>query len=63
MKFDQHCLGLTIVYHHAMSFQKNCHKADQKNKVAHFFPKLSLVQKDIFFGKLANMTNAYYTSS
>ena len=24
-KVDQHCFGLTIVFHHAMSFQKNCH--------------------------------------
>ena len=33
-KVDQHCLGLTIVYHHIMSFQKNCHRADHENKVA-----------------------------
>ena len=25
---DQHCFGRTIVSHHAMPFQKNCHGAD-----------------------------------
>ena len=30
----QHCLGLTVVYHHAMSFRKNCHRVDHDNKVA-----------------------------
>ena len=25
---DQHCFGITIVSHHARSFQKNCHRTD-----------------------------------
>ena len=33
-KVDKHCLDLTIVYHHAMSFQKHCYKADHENKVS-----------------------------
>ena len=48
MKVEQNCFHQTIVYHHAMSFQKNVHRADHENKVAQFFPKLSLVQKNIF---------------
>ena len=48
MEVDQHCLGRTIVYHHAMSFQKHCHRADHENKVAQFLTKLSLIQKEIF---------------
>ena len=56
-KVDQHCFGLTIISHHAMSFQKNPHRADHENKVVQFIPELPIVQKENFFGKLSNMTN------
>ena len=34
VKGNQHCFGLTIVYHDAMSFKKNYHRTDNENKVA-----------------------------
>ena len=49
-KGDQHFLGLTIAYHHAMPFQKIFHRADHENKIA---PTL----KREFFKELTNMTN------
>ena len=55
-KVDQNCFGLSIVSHHDMSFQNNSH-GEHENKVAPVLPKLALVQKVNFFGKLTNMTN------
>ena len=63
MKVEQNCLDQTIVYHHAMSFQKNFNRADHENKVAPFFSKIVPSPKKDFFGKLANMTNVYHTTS
>ena len=46
---DQNCSSLTIVSHHALSFQKNCHKADQENKV---FALIATYLKKEFFLKI-----------
>ena len=61
-KVDQHYFGLTIVSHHAMSFQKYHHRANHENKVAWFLPELPLVQKGNFLENwIIWLMSNYYT--
>ena len=61
-KVDQHYFGLTIVSHHAMSFQKYHHRANHENNVALFLPELPLVQKGNFLENwIILLMSNYYT--
>ena len=49
-KVDQRCVVLTIAYHHAISFQNNCHRADHEN---HIFFQNCAYSKKRFFWKIS----------